>query len=115
MLLLLLLLFLWHLTPLVLQTAAPHIPTGMPTHLKVIVRVPIGVVDDDGVRRGQVDAQPAGSRGQQEAEVLVREAVEAVNALLPLRATWPAHVAGGGAECQQQGLRWPNPYLLAWH
>ena len=36
--------------------------------LDVVVRVPVRVVDDDGVGRGEVDAQAAGARRQQEGE-----------------------------------------------
>ena len=34
--------------------------------LDVIVRIPIRVVDDDGVCRGQIDTQTTGTRGQEE-------------------------------------------------
>ena len=36
--------------------------------LSVHGRVPVGVVEDDGVRPGKVDAEPAGTRRQDEAE-----------------------------------------------
>jgi hypothetical protein len=42
---------------------------GLVRHLQVLVRVPVRVVNDDGVRRHEVDAQPARARGQQEHEV----------------------------------------------
>ena len=38
-------------------------------YLDVIVRVPVGVVDDDGVGGGQVDAQAPGPGGQQEGKL----------------------------------------------
>uniref|UniRef100_A0AAG5DLD8 Uncharacterized protein n=1 Tax=Anopheles atroparvus TaxID=41427 RepID=A0AAG5DLD8_ANOAO len=41
-----------------------------PVHrLQVHLRVPVGVIDDDHVGRGQVDAQPAGTRRQHEDEL----------------------------------------------
>lgn len=39
-------------------------------YLDIIVGVPVGVVDDDGVSRGQVDTQTSRPRRQQEAELL---------------------------------------------
>ena len=39
-------------------------------YLDVVVGVPVGVVDDDGVCGCQVDSQTARTRGQQEAELL---------------------------------------------
>ena len=39
-------------------------------YLDIIMRVPVGVVDDDGVCGCQVYAQPSCSCGQQEAELL---------------------------------------------
>ena len=36
--------------------------------LQVVLRVPVGVVDDDGVGYRQVDAEPARARAQQEDE-----------------------------------------------
>jgi len=39
-------------------------------YLDIIVGVPVGVVDDDGVGRGQVDTQTSRPRRQQETELL---------------------------------------------
>jgi hypothetical protein len=52
------------------------------SHLNVIVRIPVRVVDDHGVRRGQVDAEPAGPCGQQEHELLSAGRVEPVDGIL---------------------------------
>lgn len=51
----------------------PRHPQGarrQATDLDVIVRVPVRVVDDDRVRRGQVDAQAARPGREEEAELL---------------------------------------------
>ena len=45
-------------------------PVGPAERLYVVVRVPVRVVYEDGVRRGQVDAQAARPRRKQEGEVL---------------------------------------------
>ncbi len=58
------------------------------TYLQVLVRVPVRVIDDDGVGGCEVDAQAARARGQQEAEG-VRALVEGFDgglAVLPLDA-----------------------------
>ncbi len=58
------------------------------THLQVLVGVPVGVVDDDGVSSCEVDSKAARARGQQEAED-ARALVEALDgglAVLPLDA-----------------------------
>mmetsp|Transcript_633 Transcript_633/g.2449 ORF Transcript_633/g.2449 Transcript_633/m.2449 type:complete len:253 (-) Transcript_633:1218-1976(-) len=56
-----------------------------PVHgLHVLVGVPVRVVDDDRVRGGEVDAQPARARRQQEDAVLLI-IVEALDALLARR------------------------------
>lgn len=39
-------------------------------YLDVIVRIPVRVVDDDGVGSSQIDSQPSGSRRQQEGKLL---------------------------------------------
>lgn len=45
------------------------VPAGT-RYLDVVVRVPVRVVDDDGVCTRQVDAQTPRPRGKQEAELL---------------------------------------------
>ena len=45
-------------------------PVGPAERLYVVVRVPVRVVYEDGVRRGQVDSQAARPRRKQEGEVL---------------------------------------------
>ena len=50
-------------------------------HLEVLMGVPVRVVDDDGVGRGQVDAKAAGTRGEQENKH-VRVSVESAHGLL---------------------------------
>ena len=44
-------------------------PRPLPPHLYVIVRVPVGVIDDDGVGGGQVDPQTPSPGGEQENEL----------------------------------------------
>mmetsp|Transcript_24575 Transcript_24575/g.48368 ORF Transcript_24575/g.48368 Transcript_24575/m.48368 type:complete len:251 (-) Transcript_24575:1188-1940(-) len=51
--------------------------------LEVHLRVPVGVVQNHNVCRGQVDAQPARSRGQQEHKLLRPFSIERVHHLLP--------------------------------
>ena len=66
-------------------------PVGARERLDVVVRVPVGVVQDHRVRRRQVDALPARARREQEDKRLVVGAaplqvgVEAVDAMLALR------------------------------
>lgn len=55
------------------------------SHLDIVVRVPIGVVDDDSVGSVQVDAETTGSGGQQEAELLSAFLVEAIDGVLESR------------------------------
>jgi hypothetical protein len=55
---------------------------GSRESLDVVVRVPIRVVDDDGVGRVQVDAETSGTRGQQEAELFGAFLVEAIDGIL---------------------------------
>ena len=50
--------------------------------LKIVLRVPVRVEDDDGVGCGEVDAQTSGSRRQQETEVFRVGRVEVVHGLL---------------------------------
>ena len=57
-------------------------------YLQVLVGVPVGVIDDDGVSGCEIDAQAARARGQQEAED-VRALIEVLDgglAVLPLDA-----------------------------
>ena len=68
------------------------LPLAAATH-----RVPVAVVDDDRVCSGQVDAQAACPRGQQEDGVLLRALVEAVDATLPFSTLQQ--------ECRQQVKR----------
>mmetsp|Transcript_16565 Transcript_16565/g.57911 ORF Transcript_16565/g.57911 Transcript_16565/m.57911 type:complete len:886 (+) Transcript_16565:420-3077(+) len=51
--------------------------------LQVHLRVPVAVVEDDDVGRGEVDAEPAGARGQQEHEAVALVLRVAVDGLLP--------------------------------
>lgn len=67
---------------------------GQVTDLDVVVGVPVGVEDDDGVGGGQVDAEAPGPRRQQEAELL-----------RPRRC--PPGVSGGGRSSQTRDL--PTP------
>ena len=41
-------------------------PVGAGEGLDVVVRIPVGIIDDDSIRCGQIDAQTSGSGGQQE-------------------------------------------------
>lgn len=54
--------------------------------LNVVLRVPVAVVDDDGVCYGQVDAQTAGARRQQKHKAVRVRRTEAVDGLLTLGA-----------------------------
>lgn len=56
---------------------------GERADLEVVLRVPVGVEDDDSVGCGQVDPQPPRARGEQEAEVLAPRRVEVVHGLVP--------------------------------
>lgn len=58
--------------------------------LDVVVRVPVRVVDDDRVGRGQVYAKTAGARRQQETELLGTRCVKPIDGILPLRACYCA-------------------------
>ena len=58
-------------------------PVAPVLRLRVHGRVPVRVVEDDGVGPGQVDADAAGPRGQDEAEV-ARGGVEALHQNLTL-------------------------------
>jgi hypothetical protein len=48
-------------------------PVSSGLSLKIVLRIPVTVKDDDCVCGGQVDAQTSSSGGQQEAEVLGSE------------------------------------------
>ena len=51
-------------------------------NLKVVLRVPVGVKNDDSVRRGQVDPDPARLGADEEGEAVVPRFVEAVDGAL---------------------------------
>jgi hypothetical protein len=59
--------------------------------LEILVRVPVGVEDDDGVGGLKVEAEASGSRRQQEDEVLRVRTVEDPQ----LQNKWIKYVAGG--------------------
>ena len=59
-------------------------PVSPSLGLQVIVGVPVAVIDDDSVSCGQVDAQASCFGGQQEDKVVLRAAVELVDAGLAL-------------------------------
>jgi hypothetical protein len=63
---------------------------GARHRLQVVLRVPVRVEDDDGVGCGQVDAQPARPRGQQEGKVAGVWRVEVLHGLV-------AQLGGRGA------------------
>mmetsp|Transcript_32611 Transcript_32611/g.92452 ORF Transcript_32611/g.92452 Transcript_32611/m.92452 type:complete len:380 (-) Transcript_32611:1553-2692(-) len=63
-------------------------PMGPRLGLQIVVGVPVGVKDNDGVCSGEVDAQAAGPGGEKEAEVAIPLFVEAV---------YP-QLAGGAAD-----------------
>ena len=46
------------------------------------MRVPVGVVDDDGVSRVEVDTETSGSGGQQEAKLFGAFLVETIDGVL---------------------------------
>jgi len=53
----------------------PHLsllsdPVGSGLSLQIVLRVPVGVKDHDGVGRRQIDAEASGARRQEEAEIL---------------------------------------------
>ena len=58
-----------------------------PPYLEIILWVPVGVVDDDGVGGGQIDAETAGASTQQEDEAVRVGLTEAVNRFLAQVAT----------------------------
>lgn len=68
------------------QTYLIHLahPMGSAERLDIIVRVPIGIVDNDRIRRGQVDAQPPRASRQQENKIGRVGGVESLNPPLPL-------------------------------
>ncbi len=74
------------------------------------MRVPVGVEDDHGVGAGQVDAQAARARGQQEHAVLGRRRVERVDARLALRAscTHGAHGLQTLSQRNSASLTWDD-------
>ena len=51
-------------------------------HLDVVVRVPVRVIDDDGVGGVEVDTETSGPGGQQEAELLGSFLVEPIDGVL---------------------------------
>lgn len=59
------------------------------SHLQVILRVPVRVKDNAGVRRREVDSQAAGSRAQKEHEAVRVGLAEAVDGRLPQVPTNP--------------------------
>ena len=71
------------------------------SHLHVLVGVPVTVIDDDGVSRCEVDAQPTGPSGQQEDED-VWVGVERPDGLLPVL---PADTAIYAASLQTLTLQ----------
>ncbi len=76
--------------------------------LEVVLRVPVGIKDDDSVRSGQVDPQTPGTGGKEEAEVSGTLGVEVVDGIFagvptngpiqPLRRD-----RGGGAQRRGEG------------
>jgi hypothetical protein len=59
-------------------------------YLEVVLWVPVAVEDDDGVGGGEIDAQAARPRRQQEAEVLRAGRVEVIDRVLPQLALYSA-------------------------
>ena len=51
-------------------------------HLQIILWVPVGIVDDDGVGRRQINAQTTGSRAQKEDEPIGIGLTESVDGFL---------------------------------
>lgn len=50
--------------------------------LKIALRVPVGVINDDDIRCGQVNSETASSRGEHENELLTAVPIELVNGRL---------------------------------
>jgi hypothetical protein len=59
-------------------------------YLEVVLRVPVAVEDDDGVGGGEIDAQTARPRRQQETEVLRAGRVEVIDRVLAQLALYSA-------------------------
>lgn len=75
------------------------------SYLHVLVRVPVTVIDDDGVSSSEVDAQPAGPGGQQEHKH-IWVCVEGANGFLPvLPADTAVNTAGLVALALQVGIQ----------
>lgn len=60
---------------------------GILAHLQVILGIPVGIVDDDGVGSRQIYAQTTCSRAQQEYEPVRIGFAESVDGLLPQTAS----------------------------
>jgi hypothetical protein len=55
------------------------------THLEILVRIEVRVVNDDCVGGGKVDTDASGTRGEEEDEVLGARRVELVHVLLAMQ------------------------------
>ncbi len=62
----------------------------MSLYLEVVLRVPVAVKNDDGVGGGEIDAQAARPRRQQEAKVLRAGRVEVIDRVLAQLALYSA-------------------------
>ena len=60
---------------------------GSAKGLDVVVRIPVTVVDDDGVGRCQVNAETAGPGGEKEHELLGTWRIESVDGVLTVIAS----------------------------
>merc|ERR1711892_549148 len=58
-------------------------PVGSAEGLDIIVRIPVTVIDDNGVGSGQIDSETSSPGGEQEHKLLSTWLVEPINGLLP--------------------------------
>lgn len=76
--------------------------------LDVIVRIPIAIIQDDGIGRRQVNAQSTGTRAEQKDKLFRARPVEGVDPLLPLTADDTAK------RCRERAGELHNGRIRSW-